>query len=98
MEIQQRVKVQVVGVKRYDFTNDEKENVSGTTVYYLSESNDENIKGMVTARANLPYEAYKRFNEFPKEMNAVVTISMGNGNLRSKVVDFEEVDQKVKAG
>lgn len=76
----------VLGVKRYDFTNDKNETVRGTSVWYydLELTNEENAVGMLPNKATLPYEAFdvEKHHKFPCEAVALLKLDLSKGKIK----------------
>ena len=86
MEMELKKKVIVLGVKRYDFLNDQGQPVKGTSVWYydLEATNEENAVGVLPQKATLPYEAFEveKHHAFPLEAEAVLKLDLAKGRIK----------------
>ena len=86
--------VMVLGVSRYNFTNDDGEQVKGTTVHYydVAGANEENRYGVLPSKANLSLDSFDAFKAhvFPTKAIATITIDMQRNKLKVTGFDFKK--------
>ena len=69
-------KVDVLGVSKYDFTNDNGEVIRGCKLQVLSTSNSDNVIGSVVDTLNVDFNFYEKFvyAKFPCKCNIKFSI------------------------
>lgn len=85
--------VVIIGVKYVSFTNDEKESVTGTQVFYheVDQSSTETELGFIPVKAWIPsgseFTFYKNA-KFPLKAKVLLDIDLQKGKLKAKGFKF----------
>lgn len=95
MEIILQQNVVILSVSKWDFKNDENEQLKGTTVWYIDETptNEEKTKGCLPVKASMDYATFSDINiiskgVYPFKATADVKVDLTRG--KHKVVNFYE--------
>lgn len=84
--------VTVLGITRYNFTNDAGELVKGTTVHFYDNvgTNEENRYGVLPQKSNLPYDAYDGLKShiYPTKATAIVTVDLVKQKMKVTGLEF----------
>ncbi|MBC9722044.1 MAG: hypothetical protein H9W82_12285 [Lactobacillus sp.] len=88
--------VMVLGITRYNFTNDNNEEVKGTAVHYydVAGTNEENRYGVLPSKANLPYESYDSLKGHVYPTRGLATVTLDLQRQKMKVTAFDFSDKK----
>lgn len=83
--------VMVLGITRYNFTNDKNELVKGTTVHFydIAAVSEENRYGVIPQKTNLEFEAYSELHENIFPVRAVANIKVDLSKQKMKVASFD---------
>ena len=87
-------KLLVVGVKAYNFTDRSTgEVLKGLNVHYLSETDNDNVKGFAVGKANLNYDRFNDFKElnYPFYAKPVTVVEFSGNRPTIRIVDFKKL-------
>lgn len=93
--------VMILGANRYQFEDSKtKREVKGCTVHYvqLAQADNDNIVGLIPAKATLPFEAFATFfegHQFPITGLARIQFDLANKKNPIKVTGFEFIEPVV---
>ena len=85
-------KALVLGVEKYDFRDDEGNQVKGAKISLLSDKlNGENQKGYRTAKFNVSHEIADKVQSAPALCKVLYEMKVnGNGNVSLRIVDVKQ--------
>lgn len=91
--MERTITVNLKGAKPYKFTDKESgREVAGCNVFFelLDQQNNDEGKGFLPQKANLPYEAwdYMRSIDYPSAADAVLKDEFTSKGVRTKIVNF----------
>lgn len=72
-------RVLVLGVKKYDFTDENDRTVKGNNMYLIDFSAEDNSEGFVPIKMAINDEIYKKMSELPAYYEVNYALSSGSG-------------------
>lgn len=88
------MEVTLLGLKPYNFVNDNGENIVGATAwYYTNDKQTDGSLGHIPAKASISQDEMNAMKSwtFPMKANAVVSINLSNARNPLKVTGFKKI-------